>query len=176
MLISTKKGDRGKTSLATPGRRKIICKDCLEIAAIGSIDEAESFLGLAASFIRERKIVSFLEKIQVDLFLINSILAGARRDFNQEKIEWLEKEMDFFEKKLPGLTKFILPGGSRPATFLHVARAVVRRSERELVAFSRKEKVSRKVLAYLNRLSDCLFVLARYQNFCQRRKEKSPRI
>lgn len=176
MSISTKKGDGGKTSLIASGHKKIVCKDCLEIAAIGSIDEVESFLGLAASFIRERKIVSFLEKIQADLFIVNSILAGARRDFTQEKVKWLERETETLEKRLPALTQFILPGGSRPAAFLHVARTVVRRAERELVVFSRQKRVEPSVLAYLNRLSDCLFILARFLNFYYKRKEKNPRI
>lgn len=176
MVISTKKGDGGKTSLIASGHKKIVCKDCLEIAAIGSIDEVESFLGLAASFIREKKIVSFLEKIQTDLFLVNSILAGARRDFTQEKIRWLEAEIETLEKRLPVLTQFILPGGSRPATLLHVARAVVRRAERETVTLTRKREISSGVLSYLNRLSDFLFLLARYVNYRQGKKEKSPRI
>lgn len=176
MIISTKKGDRGKTSLIASGHKKIVCKDCLEIAVIGSIDEVESFLGLAASFVSERKVVSLLEKIQVDLFLINSILVGVRRGFNQERIKWLEGEIEILEKQLPSLTQFILPGGSRPAAFLQVARAVVRRTERELVAFSRREKVNPRVLIYLNRLSDFLFLLARSLNWKKGRKEKPPRI
>lgn len=176
MSISTKKGDRGKTSLIASGDKKIVYKDCPEIAAIGSIDEVESFLGLAASFIRERKVVSFLEKIQTDLFLVNSILAGARKDFTQEKIRWLEREIETLEEHLPVLRQFILPGGSRPAAFLQVARTVARRAERDLVAQRKKEKFDPTILVYLNRLSDFLFLLARKVNYDQKVQELSPRI
>lgn len=176
MIISTKKGDRGKTSLTSSGRKKVVCKDCLEIEVIGSVDELNSFLGMAASLARNGKLVRTLQFVQEGLFLLGAVLLGSQSKFPKERITKLEKEMVCLEKRLPRLTKFILPGGSKLASLLHVARAVARRAERDLVSFQKKEKIDPLLLVYLNRLSDLLFLLARQANFKQRVKEKHPQI
>lgn len=176
MSISTKKGDRGKTSLTASGRKKIVCKDCLEVKAIGSVDELNSFLGLAASFTRNGKLTRTLRSIQEELFLLGSVVVGNQSKFPRVSIAELEKEMACLEKRLPKLTKFVLPGGSQVASFLHVARCVARRAERDLVALKKKDKFDPAILVYLNRLSDFLFLLAREANRQRGIGEKYPQI
>ncbi|MFH1863518.1 MAG: cob(I)yrinic acid a,c-diamide adenosyltransferase [bacterium] len=158
MSIYTKKGDRGKTCLFKGDR---ISKDSPWIGAIGTVDEANSWLGVVSGF----------EEIQKDLMTISSILAGAKLKFSSVKSKKLEKEIDKLDKILPPLKHFILPGGSETGAKLHFARALVRRAERSLVSLEIKNyKV--EILAYMNRLSDYLYMKAREQNFKKGIKEK----
>jgi len=151
MSIYTKKGDRGETGIFN-GKR--LSKNSLLIEAIGALDEANSWLG----------VVGGLEDIQKDLMTISSILAGADLKLPSTKTKKLEKEIDRLDKILPPLKYFILPGGSETGAKLHFARALVRRAERSLVSLEIKNyKV--EILAYMNRLSDYLFMLARFANF-----------
>jgi len=162
MAIYTKRGDKGKTSLFTNGVR--IGKDSLRISAIGSIDELNSFIGILGCHIKDNNAVKRVINIQIDLLTIGSILGGSDLRFNKNKIGKFEKEIDILEKILPKLTNFIVPGGSETASYLHFARTLTRRAEREVVALSRIEKVPPKILIYLNRLSDYFFMLARNEN------------
>ena len=158
MTIYTRKGDKGKTGVFN-GKR--LSKDSLLIEAIGSIDEANSWLGVVSGF----------EEIQKDLMTISSILAGADLKLPSTKTKKLEKEIDRLDKILPPLKYFILPGGSETGAKLHFARALVRRAERSLVSLEIKNyKV--EILAYMNRLSDYLYMKAREQNFKKGIKEK----
>ena len=152
MTIYTRKGDKGKTGVFN-GKR--LSKDSLLIGAIGSIDEANSWLGVVSGF----------EEIQKDLMTISSILAGAKLKFSSVKSKKLEKEIDKLDKILPPLKHFILPGGSETGAKLHFARTLVRRAERAVVGLLNKEKVKPEILIYLNRLSDYLFMHARFANF-----------
>ncbi len=152
MAIYTRKGDKG------------LAKDSLKIQAIGTIDEVNSFLGVA-SFGMNLKEKKILEEIQKNLFTIGAILAGANLRFYASKTKKLERQIDKLEKELPPLKNFILPGGSLEGGRLHFARTLVRRAERVIVVFSREEKVKPQILVYLNRLSDFLFVLARKVNY-----------
>jgi cob(I)alamin adenosyltransferase len=161
MTVYTKKGDQGETGLVS-GRR--VSKSSRGIEAIGTLDEANSGLGLVVSFIEDKKIKRQLEDIQKDLFTIGAILAGAKLRFFKTKTCRLEKEIDKMESNLPSLTNFVLPGGSKVASLLFVARAVVRRAERAVVDLSQEEPVKSQIVQYLNRLSDYLFVLARVVN------------
>ena len=174
MAIYTKRGDRGETSLYDSGssQRIRISKDSLRIQAIGVIDEANSYLGLCLSLSEDKKVRRFLTNIQEDLFRVGAILAGTKLRFSVSKTLTLGKEMDRLEKSLPVLKNFILPGGSLLAANFQVARAIIRRAEREVVALSSLEPIRPEILAYLNRLSDLLFMLARKANFESKIKEK----
>lgn len=167
LKIYTRTGDKGKTSLFG-GKR--ISKDSQRIEAIGTIDELNSILGASASFVRDKKVLSIIQKIQNDLFNIGAELANPQeisRDtkglsrLEKDKIEVLESIIDQYDNYLPTLRYFILPSGVNSASLLHLSRSVSRRAERRVISIS---KVNPDILSYLNRLSDLLFVLARYLN------------
>lgn len=179
MPIYTKTGDLGETGVMG-GRR--VSKDDLRIEACGTIDEASSFLGLAASFSSDAQIKEIIEKIQRDLFAIGSNLATPAEDrtrisypipeITAAHVVSLEKIIDEIETQVPALKKFILPGGSEAAAAIHVARSVVRRAERITVSYSKKEHVNPEIIKYLNRLSSLLFELARLANKKENIEEK----
>lgn len=148
MKIYTKTGDKGETSL-WGGKR--VRKNNKIIEAIGSIDELIAWLGLLK-----------LTKIQNDLMVINSSLAGVRGKGLGARVEELEKEIDQMQKKLPVLTNFILPQNN-----IHIVRAVCRRAERRITGI----QVDRNIGKYVNRLSDYLFVLARWTDWKKGKKE-----
>lgn len=163
MSVYTKKGDKGKTGLFSTKKR--ISKSSLRINAIGSIDETNSFLGVIISFLKGKKLKKDLLLIQEDFFEINAILAGSNLKFDKNKTKRLETKIDEIEKKLPKLRNFIFPGGEKVASMLFYARTLVRRSEREIVKLSEKEKIRPQILMYVNRLSDYFFTLARKVNY-----------
>ena len=177
--LYTRTGDSGQTALFG-GKR--VAKDHPRIAAYGAIDELNSVLGAAASFLRQRKLLSEIETIQNELFNIGAELSSDRPvrrgkqqagvfQLDPARVRWLEALIDEYDAKVPPLRTFILPSGATSGAMLHVARAVCRRAERELVTLSRTEKVNPDVLAYMNRLCDLLFALARYANKAARRRE-----
>lgn len=174
MAIYTRFGDRGKTGLY--GQKGRVHKDSQKIVALGDIDELNCQLGFVSSFLsRESKgLTSFLQDLQQDTLEIGAEIASPRTEspfkLASYKTEKLEKIIDKLEGKLPVLGNFILPGGSPAGASLHVARSIARRAEREVVRLARKERVNPEILRYLNRLSDCLFMLAREVN----RLEKTP--
>lgn len=170
MRIYTKTGDRGKTSLYG-GKR--VPKDDIRVDAYGTVDELNSLLGVTLSKIKDKKISDFLGRIQSDLFLIGSNLAGAKTDLSTipVRISEMEKMIDWADAQLPTLKNFILPSGVESATFLFYARAVARRCERAIVELNQKEAVDPKLLIYINRLSDLLFEMARFLNFKKGIKE-----
>jgi cob(I)alamin adenosyltransferase len=180
MHIYTKRGDKGETDLFNPKTKKKISvsKDSLRIEVIGSIDEVVSYLGIIKSLIKEdgKEDIILIERIQTDLFLANSILAGLRTDFQKTKITFLEKQIDVLEKALPKLSSFILPGGNLLSSHYYYVRTVVRRAERNLVKLSNIEKVTSNILIYLNRLSDLMFMLGRKANFASGIKETKVHI
>ena len=171
--------DYGETELM--GGRKV-SKDDLRVEVYGTMDEASSFLGLAASFSEDNRINNIIEKIQLDLFVIGSNIATPEEDrtrinypipeITAAHVTSLEKIIDEIEKELPSLNKFILPAGCRAASALHVARSIIRRTERIVVALSKKEKVNPEIIKYLNRLSTLLFELARLANKRENVSEK----
>lgn len=168
--IYTKTGDNGTTGLAG-GKR--VSKDSPLIEASGSLDELNAAIGSTRACSPPDNVDSLLEAIQNDLFTIGIQIstpedAGVRiSGIGEEKIGNLEREIDALEDRLPPLKNFILPGGSQEAAFLHLARTIARRAERRCVALSRSAKVDPRILRYLNRLSDLLFLLARYVNHCR---------
>lgn len=167
--IYTKRGDAGETSLVN-GRR--LPKDELKIASYGVIDELGAFVGAARISAIEAGLGDFaasLLRVQHELFNLGSILATDPAEVSakqprvtQEDIEKLESEIDECREGLPKLSSFVLAGGCRLSTDLHVCRTVCRRAERVLVALSRKEDVPADALGYVNRLSDALFVWSRW--------------
>ncbi len=171
--IYTRQGDKGQTQLA--GGKKI-SKDALRIEAYGTVDELMSVIGLA---IEELSDTTHLKQIQNKLFDLGSILASdpekiakkTRDLISDDDATALEREIDRMNEVLPGLKSFVLPGGSKGAALLHVARTVCRRAERLTVALQRQEEVPAPILVFLNRLSDYLFVLSRYVNHVLGREE-----
>ena len=160
MPIYTKTGDKGTTSLFG-GKR--VSKSDLQIEAYGSIDELSSFSGLVAAKIKNKTDKNFLIELQKDFYKIMAVLSGAKvnLDFLEIKISNFEKKIDFLDKKLPRLRRFILPSGAEISSWFHVLRVICRRAERKVIKHSQKEL---KVIKYLNRLSDLFFTLARYYN------------
>jgi cob(I)alamin adenosyltransferase len=177
--LYTRTGDAGQTALFG-GKR--VPKDHPRVTAYGTIDELNSAIGAAVSFIRQRRVVAELQTIQNELFDIGAELSSAQPvrkgkgvksafQLDPKRIVWLEGLIDVYDAKVPPLTTFILPSGSNAGALLHVARAVARRAERELITLARKESVNPDVLAYTNRLCDLLFAMARYVNKADRRPE-----
>ncbi|WP_022676804.1 cob(I)yrinic acid a,c-diamide adenosyltransferase [Novosphingobium sp. B-7] len=167
--IYTRTGDDGTTGLVDGSRRG---KHEPRMAAIGEVDEANSALGLAALVVPPDAGAE-LTRIQNDLFDLGADLATPGSDFAPGEmtlrvvpgqVAWLEAMIDARNAALPPLTSFILPGGSESAARVHLARAITRRAERAAVALAAQEPVNPAALAYLNRLSDYLFVLARALN------------
>ncbi len=172
MKIYTKTGDKGETALYGGTR---VSKASARVESYGNIDELNSFIGLAKSEIINETVISQLEKIQFDLFTLGSesatptdklMLANGKSRLDlmisEAEITELENWMDEYEAQLEPLQFFILPGGGKAATLLHVCRTVCRRAERSLVFLNESEEVRPELIKYLNRLSDFLFVLARY--------------
>ncbi len=168
--IYTKKGDKGFTYLFNG---KKVAKDHPRIQALGSIDELNSTIGIAISFSKDKKIRQELINIQRVLFLIGEYLADFLKDIKaiENRIKEIENLIDKLSIKLSKLTHFILPGGVKEASFLHQSRAICRRCERNLVPLLRKEKIDKNTIVYINRLSDLLFVMARYANLKSKKKE-----
>lgn len=172
MKIYTKTGDKGETALYGGTR---VSKASARVESYGNIDELNSFIGFAKSEITDEKVLEQLKKIQFDLFTVGSesatpidklTLANGKSRLlliiSETEIVELEHWMDEFEKDLQPLQYFILPGGGKSATSLHICRTVCRRAERSLVFLNESEEVRPELIKYLNRLSDYLFVLARY--------------
>ena len=170
MKIYTKTGDQGQTGLIGGTR---VPKDHVRVAAYGDIDELNAAIGLARAHTRDARLNALLGEIQRDLFALGAQLAdptakvGARKAkaaITAARIRRLEKAIDNREAALPPLTAFILPGGAPLGASLHLARTICRRAERAIVTLARDEAVDERVLAYVNRLADLLFVLARFEN------------
>ncbi len=160
--IYTRTGDGGTTGLADGSR---VAKDAPRIEAIGSVDELNSTLGVLLAEPLPDKVSRCLVNVQNDLFDLGGELSvPGHAIISKAHVERLERELDRFNAALPPLQDFILPSGTREASLAHVARTVCRRAERRLVTLSRKQKISPAMQAYLNRLSDLLFVIARALN------------
>ena len=173
MGIYTRFGDKGKTSLYGG---KTVSKGSLRIDAYGSIDELNSWLGIVLNELKNSKIKKELLIIQSDLFEIGASLASTmenkkNKGYFEKRVKEFEEQIDSFTKKLPELSNFILPGGVKSGSSLHVARTVCRRAERRVAELSEKEELNKEILVYINRLSDLLFTLARYINYKENRKE-----
>ncbi len=166
-VITTRGGDGGETSLGD-GRR--VRKDALRVEAYGTVDEANAALGLLRLHTREdAEADAMLARVQNEMFDIGADLcvpgeAGARLRVTDAQSLRLEEEIAAMNAALPALRSFVLPGGTPAAAHAHLARTVVRRAERLVVALAAEEEVNPAVIRYLNRLSDHLFVLSRRLN------------
>lgn len=170
--IYTKTGDRGETALGDGTR---VAKDHARVAAYGTVDELNSVLGvlLAEATGLSDELRRLLLRVQNDLFDVGADLCLPQKCDEQpgqvlrvrpEQAQRLEQAIDEHNARLQTLRSFVLPGGSRAAAWLHLARTVCRRAERDVVTLARSEPVNPQVIVYLNRLSDLLFVLARVAN------------
>ena len=178
MKIYTKTGDGGDTRLFNG---TTVRKHNERVEAYGDVDELNSFIGAAASFLKDASLISMLAEVQKDLFSVGAQLADpgfkqqtrAKFQISRERITALENAIDSFETELPPLRQFIIAGGGSGGALLHVARTVCRRAERRVVSLSEKVDVNPVVIEYLNRLSDFLFVMARVVNH-REGKEETP--
>jgi cob(I)alamin adenosyltransferase len=167
--VYTRTGDDGTTGL---GGGQRVPKDSPRIGAFGSVDELNSSIGVAVASGLVQRLVEALTTVQNDLFHLGSDLCVLEADKARFKIpqiearhvDQLEQWMDELTEELDPLENFVLPGGTQAAAYLHVARCVCRRAEREVVALGRHEPIGAFTVKYLNRLSDTLFVMARYEN------------
>ncbi|HEX4961068.1 MAG TPA: cob(I)yrinic acid a,c-diamide adenosyltransferase [Thermoanaerobaculia bacterium] len=167
--VYTRTGDDGTTGL---GGGQRVPKDSARIAAYGTVDELSSAIGVAVALGLDGKLAGALARVQNELFNVGSDLCILEEDkaampvpvVEERHVEALERLMDELQEELTPLENFILPGGTPGAAQLHVARTVCRRAEREVIQLSRQEPVGPWVVRYLNRLSDALFVMARYEN------------
>ena len=159
--IVTRTGDNGTTGLADGSR---VAKDSARIHAIGSVDELNSHLGVLLAEALPQDIRDLLLRVQNDLFDLGGALAYPHAPFSKDLLARLDAAIELYNAGLPPLREFILPGGTRAAALCHVARTVVRRTERDLAALAHHEAVPEHGLPYLNRLSDLLFVLCRVLN------------
>lgn len=178
--IYTKTGDDGSTGLIG-GRR--VSKDSLRIRAYGCVDELNAIIGVIRSRRLPRSVAPILLRVQDELFTVGANLAvpaGEDRvrwkipGLAERNVELLERDIDSCEERLEPLRRFVIPGGTAQGALLHLARTVARRAERSCVSLSRKEKVDPRILRYLNRLSDLLFVLARRVNLEGGKSESHP--
>lgn len=167
--VYTRTGDTGETALVG-GRR--VPKDSPRIEAYGTVDELNSAIGVALAAGVVPELAERLRAIQNELFHLGSDLCILEEDkarmpvprIEERHVVALEKTMDALTEALTPLENFVLPGGTPGAAALHVARTVCRRAERRVIALSRVEAVGPKTIVYLNRLSDALFVMARFEN------------
>lgn len=175
--IYTKTGDKGTTSLI--GGTKV-SKSHIRIESYGTVDELNSWIGVVSDHINDAGTKQTFKEIQDRLFTIGSSLACDPEketklkipDLHETDVEFLEKEIDRMNESLPEMKAFILPGGAAAVSFAHVARCVCRRAERICVAMQTEElEVEPLVIKYLNRLSDYLFVVARYIGYLQKAEE-----
>ncbi len=162
--IYTRTGDQGSTALGDGSR---VPKDCPRVEAYGTVDEVNCVLGTVLSQNIPHSVRTCLSRIQHELFDLGGELSiPTHQIITQEHVDTLEQDLDFFNTDLPSLREFILPGGSIAASHCHLARAVCRRAERRVITLAQREQetVYPHAIAYLNRLSDLLFVLARVLN------------
>lgn len=168
--IYTRGGDKGKTSLAS-GKR--VPKHDLRVTAYGTVDEANAVLGLllAEDGLADNE-RSLLVRVQNDLFDLGADLATPEDPdseypplrITEAQVTWLEQQIDHYNADLEPLKTFVLPGGTKPSAWLHLARTVVRRAERDATQLAEVEPLNMEAVKYVNRLSDLLFVLGRYLN------------
>lgn len=176
MKIYTKTGDKGTTSLVGGTR---VPKTHIRLEAYGTVDELNSNLGLLMTYLFDERDRNFVQHVQDKLFAIGAHLATDREKIKLHEVsvitpalvEAIEREIDYMDTILIPLTLFVLPGGSRGASVCHICRTVCRRAERRILALAEQVEISPELLAYVNRLSDYLFVLSRKINMDEKKDE-----
>ena len=179
--VYTKRGDKGETDLLGGS---VARKDSLKVESYGCVDEASSFIGLARYYCKNKVIKERLKEVQNKLLVLGGFLASDERgkeimkdQIKEEDIKLLEEYIDEYNQKLPPLKHFILPGDEEVATHFHVARTVVRRAERRIVSLTAQEPdLNPLIQKYVNRLSDLMFVLARYLEEVENKKWKTSNL
>ena len=178
--VYTKRGDKGETDLLGGSAAR---KDSLKVESYGCIDETSSFIGLARYYTKNKVIKERLKEIQNKLLVLGGFLASddkgkemMKDQIKEEDIKLLEEYIDEYNQKLPPLTHFILPGDDEVAAHFHVARTVVRRAERRIGSLAAQEDLNPLIQKYVNRLSDLMFVLARYSEEVENKKWKSTNL
>ncbi len=171
--VYTRQGDDGRTQIVSGER---VWKDSVRVEAYGEVDELNSLIGFARSYVGDKRADSILREVQNDLFKVGSDLATPMTferavRVSPDMVEKLEKWIDELNSTLEPLRDFILPSGSKAGALLHYARTVCRRAERRVVSLMKEEEVNPSALKYINRLSDLLFVMARYVNRLDGEKE-----
>ena len=162
--IYTRGGDSGETSLGDGQRVK---KNSLRIEAYGNVDELNSTIGVAICYLSNDIIPTF-KQVQNDLFDVGADLCVPKSEkklvFDGTRVTFLEHSLDLLNEGLKQLDSFVLPGGTKSSAFLHVSRTVARRTEGSLINLNDKEVINPDIIKYINRLSDYLFVAARFEN------------
>ena len=179
--VYTKRGDKGETDLLGGSAAR---KDSLKVESYGCVDEASSFIGVARYYCKNKVIKERLKEIQNKLLVLGGFLASDAKgkeimkdQIKEDDIKLLEEYIDEYNQKLPPLTNFILPGDDEVAAHFHVARTVVRRAERRIVSLTSQEPdLNPLIQKYVNRLSDLMFVLARYSEEVENKKWKSSNL
>ena len=179
--VYTKRGDKGETDLLGGSAAR---KDSLKVESYGCVDEASSFIGVARYYCKNKVIKERLKEIQNKLLVLGGFLASDAKgkeimkdQIKEDDIKLLEEYIDEYNQKLPLLTHFILPGDDEVAAHFHVARTVVRRAERRIVSLTSQEPdLNPLIQKYVNRLSDLMFVLARYSEEVENKKWKSSNL
>lgn len=175
-MVYTKTGDKGTTSLVGGTR---VSKAHIRLEAYGTVDELNAQLGLLLTYLSNEEDRTFLLRIQNKLFSVGSHLATdqEKKELHQasiitaEDIQAIENEIDRIDEQLPPLKAFVIPGGGRAAAVCHICRTVCRRAERRILEVMEQHTVSPEVAAFINRLSDYLFVLSRKLNIMEKRDE-----
>ena len=175
-MIYTRTGDGGKTSLVGGTR---VPKTHARLEAYGTVDELNSFLGLLAARLSDEADKAFVQGVQHNLFVVGGHLATdsektelrAASIVTPGQVEEMEREIDRLDSLLPPLKAFVLPGGDETAALCHVCRTVCRRAERRILALAGEAPIQAELLAYVNRLSDYLFVLSRKINRDNKKEE-----
>lgn len=165
-MIYTRKGDKGMTSMFEPDatKRNRVSKASKRVAAIGAIDETNSYLGVANIYTKSPETKKRIKHIQKNLFTIGALISQAPLTLEPSATAELEEAIDAIEENLPPIRNFLMPEGSVAAVHFMYARSIARRAERQLVALSRVEEIPLDVLSYINRLSDYLFCIFRDEN------------
>jgi ATP:cob(I)alamin adenosyltransferase len=164
MSISTGRGDKGKTSLWSGEE---VFKDDLRVESYGTVDELNSFLGKAKHECASAVVKNAIHNIQKDLFKVSSELASKNNKkgklINEEDIESMKNQINYYEAKVD-LKGFVVPGLTPQSAFIDICRTIARRAERRIVSLSQEEEISENLLKYINKLSDLLYLLARYED------------
>lgn len=159
----TRRGDSGETDA---GSKRRVGKDSPIVEVEGEVDELLSFIGQALVNSSWDDIIDDLQRIQEDIFAAGEDISaeGRGRTIGEERIKWLEQRIMEYKKEIGPIKLFVIPGGSKEAAVLHVARTIARRLERSIVTISKEFKISKNVLIYMNRLSSLLFMHALVSN------------
>jgi cob(I)alamin adenosyltransferase len=170
-MVYTGRGDRGKTDLSSGER---VSKSSERIAAYGTVDELNSLVGVCRNYTDDKE--EELEEIQNELHILQAELANREpeKKITQDDIDRLEMFCDYYQDECPPLRSFVLAGGTESASHLHHARSVARRAERKIVNLDQQEELREEVMAYINRLSDLFFLMARHENFLADVEEENP--